>query len=259
VLAVFAHPDDEVLCAAGTLALCAARGDDVTLVCATRGEYGPIADPSLATPETLAQVREAELRASCAALGVRHVELLGLPDGGVSWAAGEQNTLPALVRRIRRLRPRVVVTFGPDGLYGHADHVAVGALTAEARRLAADPSFHVPDAPALAAYHVPRLFMAVWTGELVRQLLAATTERGRAAQLWDLTAEQFALDASAITGSVDVRAVLERKLRALHSHRTQLTRDHALSMLSGELAQRFLGVEHFRCADGLAGDPLTCG
>jgi len=260
VLATFAHPDDEVLCAAGTLARCAAQGDDVTLVCATRGEYGPIASAELATPETLAEVREAELRASCAALGVQRVELLGLPDGGVSWAADEQQTLPELVRSIRQLRPRVLITFGPDGLYGHTDHVAIGELTTEARRLAADPSYLVASTPGAvqpAPYHVPRLFFAVWTGEFVREMLDALAQTGQPAQLWSLQPEQFPLTSAAITASVDVSSVLEQKLRALHSHRTQLTRDHALPLLSGELAARFLGVEHFCCADGLAGDPVT--
>lgn len=254
VLAVFAHPDDEVLCAAGTLARCVAQGDEVTLVCATRGEYGPIASPALATPETLAEVRESELRASCAALGVQSLEWLDLPDGGVSWAADEQGSLQLLVRCIRQRRPEVVITFGPDGLYGHADHVAIGELTTTACRLAADPTFEVDGSPGLAACHAPRLFFSVWTGELVQQLLAAFPT----AQLWGLQPAQFPCVASAITCSVDVREVLEPKLRALHSHRTQLTRDHVLPQLQGALAQRFLGVEHFRCADGRPGDPVTC-
>jgi LmbE family N-acetylglucosaminyl deacetylase len=93
VLAVFAHPDDEILCGAGTLALCAAAGAHVTLVCATRGELGPIASPELATHETLAQVRERELRASCKQLGIEDVRFLGLPDAGVSWAAEEAGTV----------------------------------------------------------------------------------------------------------------------------------------------------------------------
>ncbi len=70
VLAVFAHPDDEVFSAGGTLAESAAEGARVVLVCATGGEVGEISDPGLATPETLAGVREAELRAACAALGI---------------------------------------------------------------------------------------------------------------------------------------------------------------------------------------------
>src|SRR5262245_46661608 len=100
VLAVFAHPDDEVLCGAGTLALCAARGVHVHLVCATRGELGPIASPELATHETLAAVREGELRASCAALGIGEPVFLDLPDAGVDWAAEDAGTVRRLTEHI---------------------------------------------------------------------------------------------------------------------------------------------------------------
>src|SRR5215471_11814326 len=98
VLAVLAHPDDEILCGAGTLALCAERGAQVTLACATRGELGPIASPELATRENLPEVRERELRASCAKLGIADLRFLNLPDAGVSWASEGAGTLRALVK-----------------------------------------------------------------------------------------------------------------------------------------------------------------
>lgn len=257
IMAVFAHPDDEVLCASGTLALCAARGEHVALRCATRGEYGPIAHEKLATPETLAHVREGELRGSCSALGVRDVAFYDLPDGGVSWAAPDHGTVNELVHSIRQLRPRALITFGPDGLYGHPDHVAVGELTIEARRLAADPRVVLPKHPKLAAFRVPRLFYPVWTEAFVQEMLAAYANAGEHVQLWTLKPQQFVVRADAITASVDVSSVLEQKLRSLHCHRTQFGPDNVLSRLSGMLALRFLGVEHFRCADGLRGGPLT--
>jgi N-acetyl-1-D-myo-inositol-2-amino-2-deoxy-alpha-D-glucopyranoside deacetylase len=257
VLAVFAHPDDEVLCGAGTLALCAARGRPVTLLCLTRGELGPIADERLASRDTLAAVREGELRASCEALGIERLRLLGLPDAGVSWAAPERGTLSTLVELIRSLRPRVLITFGPDGLYGHSDHVAVGELMSSARHAAADPTF-CPEqlTEACTPFWIPRLFYPVITAEYVVDLIAQLKAAGHAAQLWSLRPEDFHVPAAAITASVDVSSVLPLKLRALHSHRTQLAADNALRLLDGELAQRFLGTEHFRCADGLPGDPL---
>lgn len=257
VLAVFAHPDDEVLCAAGTLALCAARGDHVALRCATRGEYGPISDEQLATPDNLAQVRDRELHHSCSALGVRDLKFFDLPDGGVSWAAAEHDTLHEIVRSIRELRPRVLITFGADGLYGHPDHVAIGELTTQARQLAADAKFVLPKHPKLAPYQVPRLFYPVWTEAYVRDMLAAFSNAGETVRLWTIQPAQFVMKADAITTTVDVSAVLEQKLRSLHSHRTQFGPDNVLARLSGPLALRFLGVEYFRCADGHAGSPLT--
>jgi LmbE family N-acetylglucosaminyl deacetylase len=258
VLAVFAHPDDEVLCGAGTLALCGAHGRPVTLVCATRGELGPIADPSLATRETLADVRAAELRASCAALGVDDLRWLDLPDASVSWTGDERGTRNVLVQLIRSLRPRVLITFGSDGLYGHSDHVAVGELVTDARRLAADPTFCPEQLVGdVQPFHVPRLFYPVLTAQFVIDLLGALAAIGKPGQLWSLHPDNFHVLADEITASVDVTSVLERKRLALHSHRTQLEPDNALALLTPELAVRFLGTEYFRCADGLPGDPVT--
>ncbi len=70
LMAAFAHPDDEAFGSGGMLAGCAANNVPVALVCATRGEAGEIADPALATLDTLAEVRESELRCACQALGV---------------------------------------------------------------------------------------------------------------------------------------------------------------------------------------------
>src|SRR5262245_24295130 len=111
VLAIYAHPDDEVLCAAGTLALCRRRGRNVALVCATRGEFGPIASETLATRQTLGSVREAELRASCAELGVESIHWLDLPDSGVSWAAPLRGAAASVARLIRELQPSAILSF----------------------------------------------------------------------------------------------------------------------------------------------------
>ena len=253
ILAVFAHPDDEVLCAAGTLALCAVRGAPVTLLCATRGELGPIASPELATHETLAAVRERELRASCTALGIAELQFLDLPDAGVDWAAGEAGTVRELVGYIRQLRPRAIITFGSDGLYGHFDHVAIGELTTEARAAAANP-FAYPEQG--ASWSGSRLFYPVIPGVAVAELLDGAKRAGIPAELWTLGPEHFVMGAEAITASVDVSSVLDRKLAALQCHRTQLEADNVLLHLTSDLARSFFGIEHFRCADGLPGGPL---
>jgi LmbE family N-acetylglucosaminyl deacetylase len=186
---------------------------------------------------------------------VRH---LGLPDGDVAWADRTPDALGELVQLIRTFRPRVAITFGPDGLYGHTDHVAVNELVLKARRAAADPAYVAPVAgDPLRPYWIPRLFYPVMTAEYVVDLLEQLAAAGLDAQLWALRASDFHVPSSAISASVDVSSVLDRKLRALHSHRTQLEPDNALGLLTGELAVRFLGVEHFRCADGQRGDPLT--
>lgn len=253
VLAVFAHPDDEILCGAGTLALCAARGAQVTLVCATRGELGPIASPELATHATLPQVRERELRASCKHLGIADVRFLGLPDAGVSWAAEAAGTVSNLVVLIRELEPSVIVTFGPDGLYGHFDHEAIGELTTNARRVAAD-AHAFPDAG--RGFAAARLFYPVITSSLVAQLLDGAKQAGVPDSLWKLKPAAFTGESSSITTQVDVSSVLSRKLAALACHRTQLEADNVLSHLTPALAQQFFGTEYFRCVDGGKSSPL---
>ena len=132
LLGVFAHPDDEVFCAGGTMARAAEAGAEVMIVSATRGEQGQIRDPAAATRRTLGAVREGELRAAAAELGVRRVEVLGYPDGALQH---HRSSLGAAIADImRRFDPDTVITFGADGGYGHPDHVAVSEMATEAFR-----------------------------------------------------------------------------------------------------------------------------
>jgi len=127
LLAVFAHPDDESFAVGGTLARYAAEGVEVSLLCATRGEAGIEG----MGPEEAAKVREQELRAACVVLGVREVRFLGYRDGGLAEADLAEVTA-RMLQAMRQLHPQVVVTFGPDGISGHPDHVAVNQLATAA-------------------------------------------------------------------------------------------------------------------------------
>ncbi len=132
LLGVFAHPDDEVFCAGGTMARAAEAGAEVMIVSATRGELGQIRDPAAATRRTLGAVREDELRAAAAELGVQRVQVLAYPDGTLQ---RHRSSLGAATADImRHFDPDTVVTFGADGGYGHPDHVAISELTTAAFR-----------------------------------------------------------------------------------------------------------------------------
>ncbi len=131
LLGVFAHPDDETFCAGGTLARYADQGCEAMVVSATRGEAGQIRDATRATRRTLGEVRERELEAACAALGVRHVRCLDYHDGTL--ADVDRAELSAAVLGVMAaFSPDVVITFGDDGAYGHPDHVAMSQATTEA-------------------------------------------------------------------------------------------------------------------------------
>jgi LmbE family N-acetylglucosaminyl deacetylase len=117
---VLAHPDDESFPIGGTLARYAAEGVKVDLIVATRGEAGI---PSRTTQET-AQQREAELRRACAELGVHRLEFLGFSDGHLA-EVDDEVAVSRLLKALHRSSPEVIITFGPDGISGHPDHVAV--------------------------------------------------------------------------------------------------------------------------------------
>ena len=126
VLGIFAHPDDETICAGGTLAKYASEGADVRVVSLTKGGAGQIRDANAATRSTLTAVREQDLAAAGAELGLTGTRCLDHPDGGLR--SIDEGLLVALASELlREVEPDVVITFGPDGFSGHPDHVAVGA------------------------------------------------------------------------------------------------------------------------------------
>ncbi|HAF09881.1 MAG TPA: hypothetical protein DCK98_07355 [Chloroflexi bacterium] len=137
ILGVFAHPDDEVFVAGGTLAKYAARGAEAMVLSATRGQAGQIRDARAATRHTLGSVREQELRRACAILGVQHVVCHDYIDGRL-----QEADFDVLVRSVADaigdFQPNVVITFGEDGAYGHPDHVTISAATRRAFTLAYD-------------------------------------------------------------------------------------------------------------------------
>lgn len=249
LLAVFAHPDDESLVAGGTLARYAAEGWRTALICATRGEWGPISDESLADYENLGEVRERELRAACDVLGISWLRFLDLEDGSLSALDLEEEdaTIAKIVSAIRELRPQIIITFGPDGLYGHTDHIAVGQLTTRACAMAnpARISSQIPGG-GTAPGGTPELLYATAPRNLYPALVARLSEMGRETHLWGIPPEQFGVPQEEITIVFDITPYLDRKLAALRSHQTQLDPSHAFMNLPQEIASEFLGAEYFR-------------
>jgi LmbE family N-acetylglucosaminyl deacetylase len=158
LLGVFAHPDDETFCAGGTFARYAKNGAEIMVVSATRGQAGQIRDARVGTRRTIAAVREAELRLACERLGVAHVRCWDYVDGTLA-EAGFHRLVGQVVRVIREFRPDVVVSFGPDGGYGHPDHTAISAATTAACRQAGDAASYPGQlAAGLAPHQADRLY-----------------------------------------------------------------------------------------------------
>ena len=131
VLAIFAHPDDETLCAGGTLAKYASAGADVRVVSLTKGGAGQIRDAGAATRATLTAAREREFHAAGAELGLTETRCLDYPDGELP-GIDHEVLVDLASGLLDELEPEVVITFGPDGFSGHPDHVVVGAAVTAA-------------------------------------------------------------------------------------------------------------------------------
>lgn len=211
--AVFAHPDDDTYGVAGSVALHAGPGIEVSVVMATSGEAGRIFDPSLATRETLGVVREAEDRASWAEIGVPVAfHFLGRPDGGL--AGVPRDELAAQIAEVLAdAKPDVVVTFGPDGVTGHEDHIAIGAAATEAFHLARERAGDREGFARLLYVGLARSDLDGWNEIL----------RSRGMEPLDPTQPFVPRGVSdeTIAVRVDCSPVYERKLEALRQHKTQ--------------------------------------
>jgi len=132
ILGVFAHPDDETSCAGGTLSRYAQAGVDVYVATATRGELGMLGTHGqVVRREDLPGVREAELRTVLHMYGAKPPIILGYRDQAVSHANADE-LIAKIVAVMDAVTPDVVLTFGPLGLTGHPDHVAVHRATVAA-------------------------------------------------------------------------------------------------------------------------------
>jgi LmbE family N-acetylglucosaminyl deacetylase len=245
LMAVLAHPDDESLGVGGLLAAMAAERVEVAIVTATRGEGGRYLEhrsgPEHPGREKLGEIREDELRCAARVLGVEDVSILGLPDGGVDQAPA-RDTIARIATHLRRFRPQVVVTFAPDGAYGHPDHVAMSQFTTAATVVAAAAQELSHDGAALPPHAIAKLYYTVaspddW--ELYQRVFKklTTTIDGieRAAVPWPDWA---------ITTAVDVRAHWRKAWEAVQCHRSQIASYGGLEELPPEVHERLWGTEH---------------
>ena len=164
LMCVLAHPDDESLGTGGILARYAAEGIETYLVTATRGEHGWLGNSEeYPGPEALGKIREAELLAAARVLGIRRVDFLDYIDGDLDQGHPAE-VIAKLVGHLRSIKPDVVVTFGPDGAYGHPDHIAISQFTAAAIVEAASPnSLYYRD---MAPHCVSKLYYMAPTQQL---------------------------------------------------------------------------------------------
>lgn len=236
MLGVLAHPDDETLGLGGVFARYAAEGVETYLVTATsgdRGRYRGIKEgPGHPGPEELARIRERELRAAADVLGIREVTLLGYGDGRLD-EADPVDAAERIAGEIRRVRPHVVLTFPPDGAYGHPDHIAISQLATAAVVAAARPGPRGADvgrAGDPATHAVSKLYYMVtspprWEAyqEAFKRLVSVVDGVEREAQPWPVWM---------ITTVVDTREHWPTVWRAVTCHDSQVGGYEKLKHLS---------------------------
>lgn len=250
LMAIFAHPDDESLGVGGTLARYAAEGVETYLVTATRGQRGWLGEPG-ANPglHTLGQIRERELRAAAAVLGIRRLDILDYVDGELDQADPAEATAK-LVGIVRTVRPDVVITFGPDGAYGHPDHIAISQLTTAALVSAADPA--VDDQIGRARQHrVAKLYHKIWTAE--ERVVFEAAFGDIAMQVDGAERRPIGWPEWAITTRVDTADYWRTCWEAISCHRSQLPAYDELLALPEEQHRALWGNQGFYRAFDLTG------
>ncbi len=253
MLAIFAHPDDEIG-VGSTLAHYSDAGVRVVLACASRGEAATIYCEDCATPETLAQVRTRELECACQHLGISELRWLDWPDGGIK-DLPRPEAIGQIVALIREIQPQVILTHPANGLYPHPDHLAVWEIVRDAFTAAADSEAYPAAAThGGAAWAAARLFTRALPQSLFERApgLAEFRVQLNGQQLPFLGTPDDQIDVT-----MHVAPWAARRMAAWDCHRSQHNPTSFTSTIPDEMRQEMAANEGFVLAT--ARDPLPEG
>ena len=217
-LGILAHPDDESLGMGGTFTKYAKEGIDTYLICATRGERGRFGTEKKSPGiEIVGRTREKELREAAKILGIKEIFFLDYLDADLD-KADTNEVLKKIVPIIRKLKPQVVASFGPDGGYGHPDHVAISQLSGASIVSAANLNFSGSES--LAPHGVSKFYYMTWNKDIweayqsaFKKLVSNVDGYERQANPWPDWA---------ITTEIDASAYWETVWKAICCHQTQM-------------------------------------
>jgi len=242
LMAILAHPDDESLGVGATLAKYAAAGVATYVLTATRGERGRFrghaADHALHPgTEALAAIRERELQAATAVLGVRELFTLGYGDGALD-RVEPREAAGRIAAAIRHARPDVVLTFGPDGAYGHPDHIAISQLAMAAVLRAGIESDDRGEPHAVSKFYYIAWPASAWAAyqSAFKRLVSAVDGIERQAVPWPDWA---------VTTVIDTRDAWPTAWRAVCCHDSQVAGYERLRDLSPEHHEALWGRQCF--------------
>ncbi|MFI2778533.1 N-acetyl-1-D-myo-inositol-2-amino-2-deoxy-alpha-D-glucopyranoside deacetylase [Streptomyces sp. ALB3] len=272
LLLVHAHPDDESINNGATMARYAAEGAHVALVTCTLGEEGEVIPPGLAHLAAdrdggLGDHRVGELAAAMRELGVTDHRFLGGPgrfrDSGMMgteqnhrpgafWATPVDEAAGHLVGVIRSLRPQVLITYDPDGGYGHPDHIQAHRVATRAAELAADPAY---DAGAGAPHAIAKTYWNRVPRSVAEEAFARLRSTAPAAFPGIASVDDVpgVVDDARITAEIDGSAYAAAKTAAMRAHATQIAVDGPFFALSNDLGQPVFTTEYYELARGNPG------
>jgi len=256
LLVVRPHPDDESIATGGMLASYSARGVRTGVVICTGGEAGQILDPNLdpvADVPRLRAIRAQEVREACTILGVAVLRMLGYRDSGMPGTPANQhpeafaNANPVaatgrLVRIIRALRPLVMVTEPPGGLYAHPDHVTCHRVSVDAFHAAGEAQAYPEAGP---PWQVAKLYAIAQIDDGCWDALRPACTAAGINMAWLERRRHRSPGPETATVALDVRPYSEIQRRALLAHRTQIPRDSFLVSLPADLRRRAFATAYF--------------
>ena len=239
LLAIFAHPDDESMGMGGTLAMYSSQGVETHYICASRGErgwFGP--EQQNPGPDALGLIRTRELENAAKELGMSGLYFLDYTDGDVD-RANNTDAIGKIVSHVRRIKPQVIVTFPPDGNYGHPDHIAVGQFTSAAILCAADSSFADPQN--LPAHRVSKLYYMVDSENFIN--LIAPFMDDLTFRVDEQLRGEVAWSEWMITTRVEMAEYCSAAWRAIQCHKSQLPSLGALAEMHEDAATAVLAMQ----------------
>lgn len=239
-MCILAHPDDETLGLGGVLAKYAAAGVETFLITATRGENGWTgAKGEFPGHRALGEIRTAELEKAASVLGIKEVIFLDYIDGELDQADPEE-VISKIVLQIRRLRPQVVITFDPYGVYGHPDHIAISQFATASMVAASDSSF-LPDSG--AAHRVSKLY---YMASIKDELVAYESLFGELVMKIDGTDRRAAgWEDWSITTRIDTKQYWPQIWQAISCHQSQLPMFKELVQLPEERLSKLWQTQYF--------------
>ncbi|HEX2145748.1 MAG TPA: N-acetyl-1-D-myo-inositol-2-amino-2-deoxy-alpha-D-glucopyranoside deacetylase [Glycomyces sp.] len=274
ILFVHAHPDDETVGTGATLAHYAARPDaHVTVVTCTLGEEGEVRVPHLAglaatEADQLGGYRYWEYRQATAALGVADTHFLGgvarYRDSGMMgmqsnqhprafWVADVEEAVPDLVAVIRERAPDVLVTYDPDGFYGHPDHIQAHRVAMRAADLAADPAWRPDLGP---AHDIRKVYWTTMPRSIIEAQFEAFTGASDNPFAGVASADElpFGVPDDEIDACIVGDAAATAKKRdAMAAYATQIAPGDWLDVLGDKLGADAIAAEHYRLVKGERG------